>query len=140
MGNQPSSRIPSPVKSSFDDKDEFMDVTDALESLAVATPMSSDGSLTLGHVSSWEAGASANPKVQLARTILAQSDIRDVLKSRASKIKEQHLFNHSIDFKTGPITNQKSSGRCWLFATTNVLRYGIMRRLKLKEFQLSQVS
>ena len=140
MGNQPSTRIPSPVRSSFDDKDEFMHVTDALESLAVATPMSADGSLTLGHVSSWEANASVNPKVQLARTVFAQSDIRDVLKSRASRIKETHVFNHSIDFKTGPITNQKSSGRCWLFATTNVLRYGIMRRLKLKEFQLSQAS
>ena len=28
--------------------------------------------------------------------------------------------------------------RCWLFATTNVLRYSIMKKLKLDDFQLSQ--
>ena len=49
-----------------------------------------------------------------------------------------HVFNTELDFKTGPVTDQKSSGRCWLFATTNVLRYEIMKKLNLKEFQLSQ--
>jgi aminopeptidase C len=32
----------------------------------------------------------------------------------------------------------RASGRCWLFATTNVLRYNIMKKLNLKEFELSQ--
>jgi len=58
--------------------------------------------------------------------------------SRSAKIADQHIFNNVIDFKTGPVTDQKSSGRCWLFATTNVLRYNIMRKFKLKDFQLSQ--
>ncbi|KAF8198074.1 peptidase C1B, bleomycin hydrolase [Pholiota molesta] len=140
MGNQPSSRIPTPTKASFDDKDvEFVDgVADNISSMHISAPLSSDGSLTLGHVKSWEASASTNSKVQLARTILSQADLRSVLTSRAAKIKDQHIFNHALDFKTGPITNQKSSGRCWLFATTNVIRYGIMKRLKLEDFQLSQ--
>jgi bleomycin hydrolase len=36
--------------------------------------------------------------------------------------KNPYLFNHEIqyDFK---ITDQKSSGRCWLFATLNLLRF-----------------
>jgi bleomycin hydrolase len=101
--------------------------------------LSGDGSLTLGHVSGWEAAANADPKTRLARTILFHSDIRTALISRSAKINNQHIFNHTLDFKTGPITNQKSSGRCWLFATTNVLRYAIMKRLKLKDFQFSQV-
>jgi len=138
MGNQPSSRIPTPTKYTFDEKDSFMEVSESLSSLHITEPLSSDGSLTLGHVASWEATASADSKVQLARTILSQSDIRQVLMARSAKIADQHIFNHSLDFKTGPITNQKSSGRCWLFATTNVIRFNIMKRLKLKEFQLSQ--
>jgi len=60
------------------------------------------------------------------------------LQSRSAHIADVHVFNTEIDFKTGPVTNQKSSGRCWIFATTNVLRYDIMKKLKLKEFELSQ--
>ena len=36
------------------------------------------------------------------------------------------------------MTQQGSSGRCWLFAATNVLRVAIMKRYNLKEFELSQ--
>ncbi|KAF4620610.1 hypothetical protein D9613_000254 [Agrocybe pediades] len=143
MGNNPSVNrplIPTPTKSTFDEseKDPVMEVTDPLESLNIVQPLSSDGTLTLGHISGWEASASTNSKAQLARTILSQTNIRSVLTSRNARIADQHIFNHVLDFKTGPITNQRSSGRCWLFATTNVIRYGIMKRLKLKEFQLSQ--
>ncbi|PPQ93845.1 hypothetical protein CVT25_013554 [Psilocybe cyanescens] len=138
MGNTNSSVIPTPTKTAFDEKDSILEVIDPLSEMHIAQPLSSDGSLTLGHVSSWEASSSADPKIRLARTIFSQSDIRSVLSSRSARIADQHIFNHVLDFKTGPITNQKSSGRCWLFATTNVIRYGIMRRLKLKDFQLSQ--
>jgi bleomycin hydrolase len=138
MGNQPSTRIPTPTRSSFDEKEEFTLVNDSFAHLQVASPLSSNGSLTLAHVAGWEAAANMDPKVKLARTILSQTDIRSVLTSRAARITDQHIFNNALEFSTGPVTNQKSSGRCWLFATTNVIRYGIMKRLKLKEFQLSQ--
>jgi hypothetical protein len=32
-----------------------------------------------------------------------------------------YLFNHEISYKV-PITDQKSSGRCWLFASLNLVR------------------
>lgn len=67
------------------------------------------------------------------------ADINHSLLSRAAKIADAHVFNNLIDFKTNPRTNQKSSGRCWLFATTNVLRYEVMKKLNLSEFELSQV-
>lgn len=140
MGNQPSSSIPTPTAVTFDEKDTFLNVSDSISALNVTNPLSSDGTLTLAHVAGWETTAKEDPKVRLARTVLYQSDIRSVLATRSAKVTNQHIFNHSIDFKTGPVTNQKSSGRCWLFATTNVLRYNIMKRLKLKEFQFSQVS
>ncbi|EAU91103.1 bleomycin hydrolase [Coprinopsis cinerea okayama7 len=144
MGNQPSSeRIPTPKNTHFAHNEKLPPGEESSSALAepefvMATPIAGDGKLTLGHVASWEAEASANSKVQLARTILSQSDIRTVLSSRSARISDQHIFNNVVDFKTGPITNQKSSGRCWLFATTNVIRYNIMKKLKLKEFQLSQ--
>ena len=78
-------------------------------------------------------------KTRLARTILAHADIRSALIRRDAVIQDSHVFNTELDFKTNPVTNQKSSGRCWLFATTNVLRYQVMQKFNLKDFQLSQV-
>ena len=48
----------------------------------------------------------------------------------------QHTFSHVI--KGGPVTNQKQSGRCWMFAGLNVLRIPVMARCNLEEFELSQ--
>jgi bleomycin hydrolase len=36
------------------------------------------------------------------------------------------------------VTNQKRSGRCWIFAGTNLLRVGAMKKMNLKEFEFSQ--
>jgi bleomycin hydrolase len=44
----------------------------------------------------------------------------------------------SCELKTGEITAQNSSGRCWLFAATNVLRREVMRTCDLENFELSQ--
>jgi len=35
-------------------------------------------------------------------------------------------------------TNQKRSGRCWLFAGTNLLRVGAMKKMNIKDFEFSQ--
>ncbi|KAJ3553312.1 hypothetical protein NP233_g12673 [Leucocoprinus birnbaumii] len=145
MGNAPSSRIPPPATATSDEFDEKVKMTKelneldaSLSRLQVTVPLSSCGQLTLDHVSSWETTAAGDSKAQLARTILSHSDIRTALISRSATIADQHVFNNVVEFKTGPVTNQKSSGRCWLFATTNVLRYNIMKKFKLKDFQLSQ--
>lgn len=38
------------------------------------------------------------------------------------------------------VSNQKSSGRCWLFATCNVIRNAMAAKYSLVDFELSQVS
>jgi len=45
---------------------------------------------------------------------------------------------YSVELKTGAVTNQRSSGRCWLFAAMNVLRFDVMHKLNLDTFELSQ--
>jgi len=47
-------------------------------------------------------------------------------------------FKFSIDLKTMSATNQRQSGRCWLFAATNVLREKVAKELNLDSFELSQ--
>ncbi|KAH7913143.1 peptidase C1B, bleomycin hydrolase, partial [Hygrophoropsis aurantiaca] len=133
------SKVPAQVstkaETSHSDVDEkgFIRVQEQL-----SLPKSTNGSISLSNVDAWESSVAANPKVQLARTILAHSDIRSTLTSRDASVAIPHVFNTEVEFKTGPVTNQKSSGRCWLFATTNVIRFEAMKKLKLKDFQFSQ--
>jgi bleomycin hydrolase len=47
-----------------------------------------------------------------------------------------NIFSHEL--KTGEITAQNQSGRCWLFAATNVLRREVIRNCDLENFELSQ--
>ena len=44
----------------------------------------------------------------------------------------------SVKVETGEITDQKSSGRCWMFAALNVMRLEVMKKLNLKTCELSQ--
>jgi len=137
--SKPASTAPQPSRESLDEKaSAHFAAKLSLSDSGVRAPLSSTGALTLNHIDSWEEYNASDPKLQLSRTVLAQTNIREALTSRQAKIADQHVFNTEIDFKAGPITNQKSSGRCWIFATTNVLRYNIMKKLNLKEFQLSQ--
>lgn len=47
-----------------------------------------------------------------------------------------HVFSEEI--KTGRVTNQKQSGRCWMFAALNTFCHKIERQFKVKDFELSQ--
>ena len=46
--------------------------------------------------------------------------------------------NYSITIEAGDITNQKQSGRCWMFAALNLMRIEVMNNLNLKTMELSQ--
>lgn len=75
---------------------------------------------------------------RLALSALTGNDPKKVLTSRASTISHTQNFNVKINLEGSPITNQRASGRCWLFAATNVFRVPIMKRYNLKDFELSQ--
>lgn len=47
-------------------------------------------------------------------------------------------FGFSIEIPTMPVTNQKKSGRCWLFAGLNLLRERVAAKCHLENFELSQ--
>ncbi len=43
-----------------------------------------------------------------------------------------------VQLAQGDVTNQMHSGRCWMFASLNTMRFRIMKKLGLKTFELSQ--
>ncbi len=72
----------------------------------------------------------------IARRALTKTKISDLsIKSEQT----EHTRNaFSINLKTLPVTNQKRSGRCWIFAGCNVIREKIAQKYNLKDFELSQ--
>ncbi|KAL8718922.1 MAG: hypothetical protein Q9225_004004 [Loekoesia sp. 1 TL-2023] len=86
----------------------------------------------------WEKELMEDPKNRLALSALSANNATSILTQRSTVISDTQNFNIKIGLEGAPITNQKSSGRCWLFAATNVFRVAIMKRYNLKEFELSQ--
>ena len=81
-----------------------------------------------------------NYKGDEKNTIIRHALVKNSLLTVASsqdEIKEMD-FNFDINIKTLPAANQKASGRCWLFAATNVCREVIAKKLNLANFELSQ--
>ncbi|KAG9031939.1 hypothetical protein FRB95_002075 [Tulasnella sp. JGI-2019a] len=142
MGAQQSKPIDEP---SYNEKADWVSlpqdaVVTSLANMKLddSKPMSSDGSLTTPELKKWESEASKDPRTHLARAVLDHTDISAALVSRTAKLADNQIFNTRLEYEATPITNQKSSGRCWLFASTNVIRYDIAQKLKVKDFQLSQ--
>ena len=44
----------------------------------------------------------------------------------------------SVDVTTGKVSNQKQSGRCWMFAALNTFRHKMLNAFNLKDYELSQ--
>ena len=70
------------------------------------------------------------------RNSILNVGLDEVALNHKSKADMQHTF--SLELETGKITSQNKSGRCWLFAGLNTMRFKIMKDLDLKNFELSQ--
>jgi len=66
---------------------------------------------------------------------ITNNDLNSLALNRALVAGEDGLFSHRI--KTKGITNQKSSGRCWMFAGLNTMRPRIIHDLKIDDFEFS---
>lgn len=67
---------------------------------------------------------------------VSQVTIDDVALNRELVHATGHTFSHVLD--DWKITDQKQTGRCWMFAALNLFRAGAMRKMGLKEFEFSQ--
>ncbi|XP_015608755.1 bleomycin hydrolase [Cephus cinctus] len=80
----------------------------------------------------------ADSRNVLAQNVCTKVDPLDACLSRKTLENTQHAFTHKVESEGKPITNQKNSGRCWIFATLNVIRIPFMKNHNLDEFEFSQ--
>jgi len=78
----------------------------------------------------------ARPAYRLAQNAVAETDVTKVAMNRALATNIDHTFSHRLD--DWEVTDQKKSGRCWMFAALNLFRVGAMKKMNLKQFEFSQ--
>ncbi|KAJ2342930.1 bleomycin hydrolase, partial [Coemansia sp. RSA 2618] len=93
--------------------------------------------LTPTQLSSYNDEFDADVKNKLAALTLSREAYSTALGDRAAYLQQPAVFSHKVAIDP-PITNQKSSGRCWIFACLNLLRLKMMQEYKLEELELSQ--
>lgn len=77
------------------------------------------------------------PTERAIRNGLASNDIRTFAVNSDNQGEQYTYFSNSVPSKG--ITDQKSSGRCWLFTGLNVLRSKVINQRNLNELEFSQI-
>ncbi|WP_249416692.1 aminopeptidase C [Streptomyces sp. TS71-3] len=92
--------------------------------------------LTPDQLEFFEKGFAARPANQLMQNAVTQTPVDDVALDRRVLTGIDHSVSHHLD--DWKVTNQKQSGRCWMFAGLNLLRVGAARKLGVRDFEFSQ--
>lgn len=82
------------------------------------------------------AAFAADASARIAKNAVSASPIRKVARVPEALSLDASTFD--VQLSQGKITNQKRSGRCWMFASLNTMRFRIMKKLNLETFELSQ--
>lgn len=88
-------------------------------------------------IQSFAADFNSNPANKAILNALTAESISKVGVNREMLTRLDHSYSHKLK-NSEPITNQKNSGRCWLFAGLNVFRYEAMEKLNVEKFEFSQ--
>jgi bleomycin hydrolase len=97
---------------------------------------SDDGTLSAELLDEFASQFAANPAGQQAQNAVTQVSIEDVALDHAVAIGITPTFSTVLDDWT--VTNQKRTGRCWMFAGLNLLRVGAEKAMNLRDFEYSQ--
>ncbi|MCW1059600.1 MULTISPECIES: aminopeptidase C [Streptococcus] len=78
----------------------------------------------------------ATAKYAAIENAVSHNGLLTSLEKRSSAIENNPVF--SIDLTKDKVSNQKASGRCWMFAALNTFRHKMIAGFQLEEFELSQ--
>ena len=65
----------------------------------------------------------SDSKNALAQNAAAKHGINEIMVSQEKMRGRVHVYNTRVPDEGKPVTNQRSSGRCWIFAILNSIRY-----------------
>jgi bleomycin hydrolase len=113
-------------------------ITIALALTAPGPLVGQDGKGAITHdlIGAFRASMEKDPRLAAVKNAVSGNEIKSLVLNRQAANAHNNQYTNRI--KTGDITNQKGSGRCWLFAGLNILRPAVMKKYNLGGFELSQ--
>ncbi len=76
-----------------------------------------------------------DPSTRALTNALSNNDVTKIALNRENLSNIEHNFKYKVDVKG--ISNQKKSGRCWMFTSMNTLRPFVIDKYKLSKFEFS---
>ena len=92
--------------------------------------------VTKAQISRYRKSFDADSSAKVAQNAVSNAELTSLALSR--DLVQNMDFSFSTKLDDWEITNQMSSGRCWLFATLNLFRVGAMKNMNIKKFEFSQ--
>ncbi|NOY59228.1 MAG: hypothetical protein GXO75_09880, partial [Calditrichaeota bacterium] len=96
-----------------------------------------EGAITPKMIQAFQQSLKMDTHTRAAMNAVTANDVKKLALNREMLAGYDSLFSHRI--KTKGITNQERSGRCWLFAGLNIMRPIVRKKLKLENFEFSEV-
>ena len=78
----------------------------------------------------------ANPKFAAMENTISHNGLLASLEKRSAVVENTPIF--SLDLTKDKVSDQKASGRCWMFAALNTFRHKMIAGFQLEDFELSQ--
>lgn len=78
----------------------------------------------------------ANPKYAAMENAISHNGLLASLEKRSAAVENTPVF--SLDLTKDKVSDQKASGRCWMFAALNTFRHKMIANFQLEDFELSQ--
>ena len=78
----------------------------------------------------------ANPKFAAMENAISHNGLLSSLEKRSAAVENTPIF--SLDLTKDKVSDQKASGRCWMFAALNTFRHKMIAGFQLEDFELSQ--
>ena len=95
-----------------------------------------DSSISQNLLDQLEKRFNENPGNRMAMNAAVSCGICASSRNYETEREIPHEF--SISLEQGAVTNQKRSGRCWMFAALNCMRFQVIKKQNLEDFELSQ--
>lgn len=93
--------------------------------------------LTLKDIGGFKKDFESDESLKVSRNAAMRNGVYNAAFNSEEVRNIPNTFSHEVK-DIGSITNQKQSGRCWMFAGLNVLRLEAMKKLHVKDFEFSE--
>ncbi len=91
--------------------------------------------ITLGQIDEWEKQLKTAPDSKAKINAISNNDLKSLSLNREQLANLDFYFKYKAEVVG--ITDQKKSGRCWMFTGLNIIRHKVIKKLNVSSFEFS---